>query len=341
MKPAGRVVFVTHGGARIGLGHVKRCLALAKALAGEGADVAFIVSPDATVARFIEAAGFAVAQRTWEPDPAAIYAAVGERVQTVIVDAYTARAEHFDALRPLADQLVAIDDMGARRLPVDVVINVGAGTENLPYQVLTGTTLLLGSLYALLAPAYAEAPSRSVRARVDRALVTLGGSVHADALRGVVAAVDAALDGARVDVVVGPFGSLNAVDGITVPGRNRVVPYGAMPDLRQVMLEADLAVTGAGVTLSEIAATATPAVMVMTEPNQARNVEAFERASAALYAGPASASDMRAKVETLVARLATDPSERASLGAAGRRLVDGQGARRVAHELISMLIPRR
>jgi spore coat polysaccharide biosynthesis predicted glycosyltransferase SpsG len=114
-----------------------------------------------------------------------------------------------------------------------------------------------------------------------------------------------------------------------------------MPDLRQVMLEADLAVTGAGVTLSEIAATATPAVMVMTEPNQARNVEAFERAGSALYAGLASAPDMRAKVEALVARLAADPYERAILGAAGRRLVDGQGALRVAHELISMPIPRR
>ncbi|MFI5281186.1 MAG: UDP-2,4-diacetamido-2,4,6-trideoxy-beta-L-altropyranose hydrolase [Gemmatimonadales bacterium] len=342
MKSAGRVLFLTVGGAQIGLGHVKRCLALAQALASEGADIAFVLSPDPDVARIVERSGFPVIQRAWESGPSAACAVVSELgADVVIVDAYVARTEHFQALRHLAAQLVAIDDTAERRLPVDVVVNVGAGTEAVPYRVPAGTTLLLGSRYALVDPAYAKPPARIYGTRVERVLVTLGGSVHPEALRAVVAAVDAVFEGACLHVVVGPFGNAAAIDGAARPGRNRVTTHGHVPGLGPLMLDADLAVTGAGVTLYELAATATPAVMVMTEPNQARNVAAFESAGAALFAGPASAPDLGARLRTAVTRLAGDRSVRAALGAAGRLLVDGQGAIRVARELASMPGARR
>jgi UDP-2,4-diacetamido-2,4,6-trideoxy-beta-L-altropyranose hydrolase len=342
MRPAGRVVFLTFGGARIGLGHVTRCLALAKALAAGEARINFVVSPDPGVTRVIEQAGFPVVEHPWHRGPAETFAVVRPLdPDTVVVDSYAAAPEHFEVLRPLVGQLVVIDDTAERRLPVDVVINVGAETEALPYHVPAGTTLLLGSRYALLDPAFGDVPTRPARNRVARVLVTLGGSVHDEALRAAVTALDAEFAGICLDVVVGAFGSAASIEGATRPGRNRVVVHGHVPGLRPLMLEADLAVSGAGVTLYEIAATATPAVMLMTEPNQARNVAAFERAGAALYAGPASAPDMPARVQAAAARLAGEAALRASLGAAGRRLVDGEGARRVANVLASLPSPRR
>jgi UDP-2,4-diacetamido-2,4,6-trideoxy-beta-L-altropyranose hydrolase len=342
MKPAGRVVFLTVGGAQIGLGHVRRCLALGKALASEGARIAFVVSPDADVARIVERAEFPVVQRAWESEPSVACAVARELgADIVVVDAYVARTEHFEALRPLVSQLVAIDDTAERQLPVDVVVNVGAGTEALPYRVPAGATLLLGSRYALVDPVHATPPARVHLARVERVLVTLGGSAHPEALRAVVAAVDAAVDGARLDVVLGPFGGAATIDGAARPGRNRVTTHGHVPQMEPLMRAADLAVTGAGVTLYELAATATPAVMVMTEPNQARNVATFESAGAALFAGPASAPDLGARVGAAVTRLSGDRGARAALGAAGRGLVDGQGAARVARELLSMASARR
>jgi UDP-2,4-diacetamido-2,4,6-trideoxy-beta-L-altropyranose hydrolase len=344
MRSAGRSVFVTHGGAQIGLGHVKRCLALAKALSEEGDAVTFIVSPDSTTAQFVQSAGFSVFQRTWEHRPTTLStAAGGPDVDTVVVDAYTARTEHFEALRSVASQLVVIDDTAQRPLPVDVVVNVGAGTERLRdiYDVREHTRLLLGSCYALLDPVYEKAPVRSSRTRVERVLVTFGASVHADALRSAVAAIDAVLEGVHIGVVTGPFGAPGGVIGAATPGRNQVIDYGGLPELRPVMLDADLAVTGAGVTLSELAATATPAVMVQTESNQARNVAAFEKAGAAIFAGLAGAADLHAKVLAAVTHLAGDAEHRTRLGAAGRRLIDGQGARRVARELMSLAAARR
>lgn len=344
MTAAGRVAFVTHGGAAIGLGHVKRCLALARALAAEGTPVSFVVSPEPTVARSIQAAGFPVAQCAWEPAPAALGAAMAALdADTGVVDAYPAGAEHWSALRRVTGRLVAIDDTAERRLPVDVIINVGAGTEELEdaYDALVHTRLLLGSRFALLDPAYGAEPVRPGRARVERVLVTLGGSVHADALRAVVAAVDAALDGVQIDVVAGPFGSPGAGVNAARSGRNTVMDHGAVPELRPLMLAADLAVTGAGVTLSELAATATPAVMVLTGSNQARNVAAFEKAAGAVPAGPATGADLGRRVQDAVTRLAGDGALRARLGARGRALVDGQGAKRVARELMSLAGARR
>ncbi len=335
MKPAGRVVFVTHGGARIGLGHVKRCLALAKALAEKEIKIEFITSPDRTTSQFIQWAGYSVRQHSWEGSPDRLYAAIGETANFVIVDAYTASTAHFKALRPRAICLVAIDDLADRRLPVDVIVNVGAGTETLEYIALAHTKLLRGSRYALLDPAYADEPKRE-RDSVERVLVTLGGSVHPEALHAAIAAVDGVLEHVEIGVVPGPFASPDTAVEAVKTKRNRVLDYGHLPDLRPVMLGVDLAVTGAGVTLSEIAATATPAVMVLTEPNQARNVAAFEEAGAALFAGAAAEPGLSARIRAAVIQLAADADLRGTLGKAGRGLVDGQGARRVAHELVSI-----
>ncbi len=335
MKP--RVAFVTIGGPRIGLGHVKRCLALARALAAEGAENTFVVSPDAEVSRIVAQAGFRVIESAWEQAPELAAAAARELgAEILIVDAYVATSEHFEMLKPLTGCLVVVDDTAERRLPVDVVVNVGAGTERLTYRVLPETTLLLGTRYTLLDPAFAEAPRHPSRAGVERVLVTLGGSVHAEALGAMLASVDAALAGALLDVVVGPFGTTSGVERHARSGRNRVAVHGHLPDLRPLMQEADLAVSGAGVTLYELAATATPMVMVQTEPFQAANVAAFERAGAALFAGLTTASDTAGRVRDTVETLSKDTARRIALGVAGRRLVDGDGARRVARELISM-----
>lgn len=343
MTTPGRVAFVTHGGPGIGLGHVKRCLALARSLSAQGADVIFLVGPDESVSRLVERSGFGVSPLEWEGNPSGARRALQALgASTVVVDSYAAMAELFDALRPVAAQIVAVDDVADRYLPVDVVINGGVGAESLPYRAAPDTLFLLGPQYALIDPRYATRPDRGPRERIQRVLVALGGSPHTTAARMAVTAADAVLDGVVVDVVLGPYaGSAAAMNGAVRRRANRAVVHGYLPDLRALMLEADVAIAGGGMTLYELAATATPSVTVMTEPNQARNVEGFERAGAAVYAGRAEARELGQRLEAELRRLAEDPVLRKGLGAAGRRLVDGEGTLRVARELACAPSPRR
>lgn len=339
MSAAPRVAFLTHGGPAIGLGHVVRSLSLARAFAGDGARVVFLVGREARVASAVEAAGFDALETDWEISGAVARALVAAlRPEMLVVDSYAVSGALLDLLRPLVGQLVAIDDLADCPLPVHTVVNGGIDAEHLEYRGgLPETVYLLGPRYALLDPAYAAAPERRTRASVERVLVTLGGGSHPAALRAVVQAT-LSLGTAAVDVPVGPFADEGVADAIEDV---RVVVHRGVSALRSLMLAADLAISGAGMTLYELAATATPIVSLTMAPNQRPNAAAFERAGAALAAGSADHPDLGATVARHLECLGADAALREKLGVAGRRLVDGQGASRVARELASMPSRRR
>jgi len=331
MSTGPRVAFLTHGGPAIGLGHVSRCLSLARTLAAGGARVVFLVGRESQVTSVVEGAGFDVVETDWESaETAAREAVAGLRPETLVVDSYAVSSALLDSLRALVGRLAAIDDIADRPLPVHMVVNGGADAERLEYRGgLPDTTYLLGPRYALLDPAYGEAPTRETRPSVGRVLVTVGGGSHRRVLQAVVRAA-LSLDTATVDVVLGPFASEDMFGALE---DSRVVVHRGASALRPLMLAADVAVSGAGMTLLELAATATPTVFLTLATNQEPNASAFERAGAALPAGSPDAPDCGAAVALNLKRLAGDPALRESLGASARRLVDGQGAQRVARAL--------
>lgn len=325
------VAFVTAGGPDIGLGHLSRCAALCRAAVAEGARASVLLPEPARMMPLLRGVGAEVLPSLWAIDPAGARAVLaGLAPDAIVVDSYAATPHFLESLRAMAP-VVAVDDMANRPLPVDVVVNGSPGAETLAYVRRPGTTYLLGPRYALLDPGYAVAPGRSATGRVRRVLVCLGGGRQLGAALTALAAVDRALHGCVVDVAAGASGTTSwELDGAAREMRNLVVIHRDRFGLRELMLRADLAVAGAGVTLLELAATATPTVAIVLADNQRPNFEALTKAGVALGAGAAGDPDLGAVVEASVERLAGDAALRAALSARGRALVDGQGASRVA-----------
>jgi len=329
--PLCHIAFVTDGGPEIGLGHLGRCAALCRAAVAQGARASFLLPEPARIKPFLRGVDVEILRSPWPIDPAGAYAVLATmRPDAIVVDSYAASPEFLDGLRDVA-QLIAVDDMADRPLPVDVVVNGGAGAETLPYDRRPGTTYLLGPRYALLDPVFATPPSRTVMKRVRRVLVCLGGSRQTDVALTTLAAVDRAVSGCVVDVTVGASGTTGwELDGAAREMRNLTVMHRDRFGLKDLILRADLAVSGSGVTLLELAATATPMVAVALAYNQRPNFEAVTKADVALGAGMATDPELGDAIETAVKRLAEDGALRAAMSARGRALVDGEGASRVA-----------
>lgn len=343
MIGAPRVFFVTHGGPAVGLGHVCRCLALARAFIADGAEVRFLVNPDEHVAAFLHRASMEAVEVPWVVDPhAALEPLSLSGPDVIVVDSYAASAEFLASLRSVAGQVVAVDDLADRFLPVHAVVNGGVAAEALGYRASPDTVFLLGPRYALVDPLYAAAPGRSTSEPVRRIFVSLGGGQHPDATAAALAAADAVVEDASVDVVVGPFATRSPeLDATTRRARDRVVVHRNLSSLRELMLAADVAISGGGMTLYELAATATPTVVIRMADNQAGNVDGFERAGAALGAGSADGPGLGFALEWTLRRLVGDSALRAAVSARARALVDGQGALRVAREVARPAISRR
>jgi UDP-2,4-diacetamido-2,4,6-trideoxy-beta-L-altropyranose hydrolase len=175
--------------------------------------------------------------------------------------------------------------------------------------------VLAGPRYAPVDPRFAEA--RADREQVAGALVTVGGSREARAL------AEPAVDALRATF---PDARIHVASGAAVRSRAGVHELPFPGSLLDVGPDVDVAVSAAGLTAYELACAGVPCVLVAVAPNQQRVVDGFARARAAIVAGDG--DELRAAVERL-----GDPLLRASLRAAGRRLVDGGGAARTASEL--------
>jgi spore coat polysaccharide biosynthesis predicted glycosyltransferase SpsG len=321
MSASPSVLFLTVAGAGAGLGHVKRCVALGSALAGLGASVRFAVAGDSERLTTMGMSLPGLEPLQWTRSPGrAVTAVARSRADIVVVDAYDATDELLRTLRSSGGFIAAIDDLADRELPVDLVVNHANNANRRLYADVPGRRLLLGPRYALLDEGFVDVPGRVTRPVPSRVLVTLGGEDAELTPTAAVAAVEAALPEASIDVVGGVFARSTPVRGA------RVKLHQGLPSLRALLLEADFAVTAAGMTLYECLAAGTPAVAVPLADNQKPNFDELTGAGLVLSGQP----DLAAAVE----RLFRDAALRGELAARGRALVDGRGAARVAAELV-------
>src|SRR5712691_8455675 len=241
--------------------------------------------------------GTDAARTDWTRNPAlAVEALAAWRPHVVVVDSYGASRELFERVAALAACAVAVDDLADRPLPVHLVVNGAWHAARLAYRARPDTVFLLGPEYALLDPGFGEAPRRSLRDDVRRVLVTLGGDPPLDALAAAVRAVRGAAPAAAIDLALGPLAQ--ELDGTG----NGVTAHRGLDSLRELMLGADLAVTGGGMTLYECLATGVPAVGICLADNQRANVDALSQAGLLLGA--------EHSLENAVRRLATDSALR-------------------------------
>jgi UDP-2,4-diacetamido-2,4,6-trideoxy-beta-L-altropyranose hydrolase len=323
MSATPSVLFLTVAGAGAGLGHVKRCAALGSALAALGAHVRFVVAGEAERLTALGMSLPGLEALPWIRSPGlAVEAVARSRVDVVVVDAYDATDEFLRSLRQSGACIAAIDDLGDRELLVDVIIN----RARYSYAEIPGRRLLLGPRYALLDAGFADLPSHALHQVLSRVLVTLGGEDAEAAQAEAIASVERALPEASIDLVVGPF-----AHSATLVGGARVKVHRGLPSLRGLLLEADFAVTAAGMTLYECLASGTPAVAVPLAENQRPAYDELSRAGLIVPGEP----DLVAAVE----RLAEDAALRREMSERGRATVDGRGATRVAMELIRAAAP--
>jgi len=236
-------------------------------------------------------------------------------------------------------QMHVLDDSGHYPLPADLVINAAPGVAAPAGE--NGARYLLGPRFALLRREFAGPVARDVRQRVGRLFLILGGATPSGLVAALARVARQALPAAVVDLVVGPAGDdpslvvekLADLDGVNV--------HAAPESVRPLMLGADLAITGGGFTLFELAATGTPALGVELAPNQRANLAGMVGAGTLVVAGKAEEAGLHEAVGRTLRTLALDVERRRAMSQRGLALVDGRGAVRVAEAIRARLAERR
>lgn len=311
------VLIHANTGEDVGLGHVVRCLTLTAELQSRDIATELRLRDDEKAATFAREAGVA-------PTTSSGIDLSNSPADVVVVDSYDFTAENFERLS--ADKtLVVIDELGDRHIPADLVVNNNIYADQIDYPA--AEAVLRGPEYCMLREPFRDVEAPTHHQPPESVLVTVGGADLVDSFVDVLGATAAVAGEATIDAVVGPY--------FNSPGDapEAVVFHRDPPDIQELMWEADVAVSGGGQTLYELAACGTPAVALTLGADQVRNVAGFETAEFCLAAGSPAEQGFDAQFRTHLENLCGNVERRGRMSDRGRSLVDGNGVVRVADRL--------
>ncbi len=327
-------------GARVGTGHVMRCLALSQAWQDAGGRVFFVMSEKtpALISR-LQAEGLEVAHLSAPASSAddalkTTHLALQQGAAWVVVDGYHFGADYQRLIKESGLKFLAIDDYGhAAPYYADIVLNQniyaheGLYPKKEPY-----TRLLLGSRFVLLRREFLSwrGYRREIPAIARKLLITLGGGDFDNVTAKVLQALRLVeVGGLEVVVVVGEANP--HYQGLHALAQNFPHPLSLasnVANMPELMVWADMAITGGGSTCWELAFLGLPDVTIILADNQRPVAEQLSRQGVVVNLGwhaSLSAPQMAQSLQELL----SSPGKLAEMAGRGQELIDGEGRVRV------------
>jgi spore coat polysaccharide biosynthesis protein SpsF len=331
------------GGGHFGYGHVKRMIALAKALRDrEGIGAMFAVNGTADALEPIKAAGFEAGLIDRAQDAKMLGALINVRKPDLLICDMREGIgkEELERLARDVTITVVIDDGSTRRLAADVAYYPPVPQAAVLDWTGSDCVARIGWEWSLLGLTKIKTNTRPRAARPSL-LVTMGGSDPFELTLRTARAL-AKLDPVfRARFVIGP-----GMEHATQTARRiaSLAPHfetieGA-DDLTTEFAASDMALTAFGVTAYELAAYGVPALYLCLNEDHALSASAFERAGMGMSLGVAgNVQDF--DIASATWALLGDSARRREMHAAALMTIDGDGAARVAMDLAASLKLRR
>ncbi len=327
--------------ARMGTGHLMRCLALAQAWREGGGAVTFRTA--CTVPALLGRVGEVGEIEPVEEAPGSAEDAERTRESAhrlgaawAALDGYHFGGDFQERVRGDGLRVLAIDDYGhAGRYTADIVLNQNLHASPEPYRDRAAhTELLLSTRYALLRREFWDAPSPTGKQGPgSNVLVTLGGADPDNVTLRVVRALKrVAVPDVYAVVVTGAANPHRGAIEEAARWLPNVEVRSDVADMAALMAWADVAVAAGGTSTWERARVGLPSLVVVLADNQRPLAEASEAAGIGRNLGDAAALDPTALAQSIELLLRDEPA-RAAMAKCGPELVDGQGARRVCRAL--------
>lgn len=352
MADSRRVLIRVDAGLGIGFGHFTRCLAMAKALLSEGAQVTFAMRDGAPelltriqdagaelillpAGDILESADGPVWSRSDQERDARESAGTHGRTfwDAIVVDHYRLDASWEGAAASFAQRVVVIDDLANRPHQCDVLVDhnwYGDHNDDRYRELVSpGTMLLLGPRYSMLHPEYAAARVRRppVNWPPRRVLVSFGGTDVGQQTQEAVAAL-LEMPGIRIDAVLGTERALTATLA-SLAEHPEVTLHVALPSLVDLMSNVDLVIGAGGTATWERLCMGIPSIVTTVSQNQSGVTRAFHESNMTHWLGNAESvekTDYERAIAEYMRSTAIDVLP----------IVDGFGATRVALSVLPL-----
>ena len=332
-----RIIFRADAATWIGTGHIMRCMTLAKALQGQGAQCEFVCKEfSGSLIKELREKEFVVhtlpVLRT--------FTEASKKAEQKLPHSHWLDTNEVEDAEQCLDILSSEPTswvLADRPHHCDVLLDQTYGRQKASYAVhiRKPCQMLLGTKYALLRPEFVdlrkESLDRRSSSKVKNILISMGGIDQANATALVLSAL--------LHAELPTYCEIKVVMGASAPWIEEVKQIAnALPwevevivntsDMGRLMVQCDLAIGAAGATAWERCCLGVPTLLAVLAENQ-RTI-----ASALVDSGAARLVELDVtKIAAQVNQLITDHLSLGELSAASAKLVDGKGAERAAYEL--------
>lgn len=329
-----RLLLRSDASGAMGIGHVGRAVAFAEEATARGWQVTHsgtVENADWLSDRLDELG----VKRVPAADGPAALGVLAAEVDAVLVDHHDLD-ELRDPINAAGAVLVSLEGGTFGRRAADIVVDTALRTQERPDD--GSPTVLTGPRYAPMRQAVRDARERRKATPPDgdppRVVVVLGGgSLWRDTVTALLTALRDTEQPFHADVLA------HGDPDIPTEGKGQrfdlTAPHAALPEL---LADADLVVSAAGVTLTELCCIGTPAALVQLVDNQAPNYDAAVDLGVA--AGLGTADDLVADSSGAVRELRellSDAELRAAYADRAADTVDGEGRARVLDAISEQL----
>jgi spore coat polysaccharide biosynthesis predicted glycosyltransferase SpsG/RimJ/RimL family protein N-acetyltransferase len=277
------------------------------------------------------------------PDPSdlnllkTVITSVGDKSWSAI-DGYSFDAAYLSALRAAGSRVLRVDDGPSGEVPCDAFLDPNPGSETSTPSLPSEALPLLGPRWTPIRSSFAHVgEGRTNHIEAQNLLISFGGWDPEDATSLALRALRRMKRPFEAVVVIGPDNP--RAETLNELAEGLPVHFERMADMPALMGKADLALIGGGVTMLEACAAGLPALVATVAKNQ--EAGAANMAERGLVRALGRATDLN---EDTLARaldeLLLNTSERDHLSRAGRTVVDGHGAVRIANTLRTLSEPR-
>ena len=329
----------------IGIGHMMRCLSIARAMRRRKVELTFFVADKASAAMVAEAGfGYVCLNSDYDyldvESDKLLQKMRERRAENLLVDSYYVTESYLRKIREVAN-VTYIDDINRFIYPCDLLINYNIYADQLSYEERyrkagLETEFALGPSYMPLRDEYLHIQPKAHEG--FRVLVTTGATDSMDILGHLLGkALEQKLnESVEFVCIVGRYNhnrqALRDAFG-SIPNITLLDPQETLADL---IAECDMAVTAGGTTVYEMCAGGLPSVMLTLADNQMRAARTFAERNIIPYAGDVR-TDMDGTILRILDRIREcrdDCGLLEGMRAGMRRVVDGKGAERLAELLI-------
>ncbi len=325
-----KISIITEGFSETGYGHITRCLSLYQAFEERFIHPTLYINGDDNVKSLLQGSNHKVID--WAAHPTKLISEI-KNSDVTIVDSYLAGKDFYDNISKHGKVSLFIDDNLRLDYPGGIILNGTIDAETFPYKKKSGKEYLLGAKYIPLRKEFWKTGTRKFKSELSSILITIGATDVQNLTGTILKSLQENFPSIKKNVVIGN-GFMNKNE-IEILSDNSTELFYSPPAslMRDLMLSSDIAITAAGQTLYELAATGTPSIAIAVAENQKNNIHEWKRKEFLLNTIYHYDVNSIGKIVEQVQALKSI-TVRKELSGIGKEYVDGQGSVRVANYLI-------